>query len=186
MQDLTVFIRLVLASVFLTSAIAKIKPSPTFEKAIQRLSLGFVGSRMSLFVARVLPTCELVLALLLVAGYWLKVIAGIACLMLTLFTILMAVSLARGERFRCNCFGAMSQSEIGFGSLARNIILIAGGLTLVVVSPWFVSLPEVLHVDLLYLSDPGAISILMSVVVAYIVLLAVGEVNVLFHDQVAG
>lgn len=183
MQDVAIFIRVVLASVFLTSAITKIKPSSAFEQATRQLSMGLLGPRLSRFAARVLPLCELVLALSLVTGIWLKLSAGLVFLMLLIFTILMAINLARGNRFRCSCFGAMSKADIGLGSIARNVILLAGSLVLLIASRWANLTVEVLHTDLQYLSDPNTVALLMSGISVYVVLLAMSELDVLFRNQ---
>ena len=58
--------------------------------------------------------------------------AGAVCALglLMAFTLAMAAQLLRGRRPACACFGALSQSPIGWRSVARNVLLmaLAGGL----------------------------------------------------------
>ncbi len=184
MQDLAVVLRIVLIAVFFTSAIAKIKPSTGFEGAIQQFSQGLVGPQLSRIFARALPVFEFVLALLLASGWWLKAVAVVASVTLLLFTAAMAVSLAQGNRVRCNCFGAAS-SAIGIGSLSRNIILIAASLTLLTISSWTASAIEPLHADLQTLSNPNAVALFMAGFGVYAMVLVVSEIDSLFHSTTA-
>ena len=48
-----------------------------------------------------------------------------AAALLGAFTVLLVVRLAQGRRPPCACFGAWSTRPVGFGSVARNVVLIA-------------------------------------------------------------
>ena len=78
------------------------------------------------------PWTELALGAGLVvqlARGWLAATAG---LLLTAFTVLILVQLARGRRPRCACFGAWSARPLGPGHVARNGGLLALAALIVV------------------------------------------------------
>jgi uncharacterized membrane protein YphA (DoxX/SURF4 family) len=56
-------------------------------------------------VARTLPWIELLLALLLLAGRWQRVVMPAASVLLAVFFSLMVRSYVRGEAIDCGCFG---------------------------------------------------------------------------------
>ncbi len=59
--------------------------------------------------------------------------AGILSFVLLLvFSCVLAANMAIGRRPNCACFGSMSKSEIGVGSIARNMVLIALSVMLVI------------------------------------------------------
>lgn len=181
MQDVVLVVRIVLGAVFFTSAVAKWRLSPKLEQVVQQFSLGLASPKLAHFVARVLPVFELALGLAIAAGIWLKFVATLAAVTLLLFTASMTINLVRGNRFRCNCFGAAS-SEIGMGSLSRNIILIVGSLILMVTAPWTASVIEPLHADMQTLSDPNTIALFMAGIGMYAVLLTLEMLASLFRN----
>jgi hypothetical protein len=52
-------------------------------------------------------------------------LAFVAIGLLTVFTVMIAAKLRRGEHPPCACFGAWSAKPIGGGHIARNLALIA-------------------------------------------------------------
>jgi uncharacterized membrane protein YphA (DoxX/SURF4 family) len=79
-------------------------------------------------IARALPWLELLLAVLLVAGLWQRVVTPAASLLLAVFFGLMLRSYARGEGIDCGCFGpgeAISPITLlrDGGLLAASLIL---------------------------------------------------------------
>jgi len=109
----------VLTTVFLVSALAKSLAIETTMKAL--LDFG-VGEKPSRSAAVAVVVCEMFIAvaLLLVP----PVGAPVAGAYLAATSVLLVRSLARGERFECNCFGSGSH-EISGAMLARNALLIA-------------------------------------------------------------
>lgn len=170
MQDVEIIARIVLSAVFITSALAKMRPSPKLEQAVRQFSLGLAGPRLARFIARALPLFELMLGLAIAIGIWLKIAAALAALTLLIFTASMALNLRQGNRFRCNCFGSAS-SEIGVGSVTRNILLIMGSLFLVATASWTVSLIEPLHADIAILSNSSMVALLTAGTSIFAVLL---------------
>jgi len=54
----------------------------------------------------------------------LPIAASLIALLLLIFTMAIAINLARGRRFACNCFGD-SKMAIGPAVLLRNLIVVA-------------------------------------------------------------
>ena len=72
-----------------------------------------------------LPWVEIGLGALLVSGLVRPVAAALAAVLLVLFSVLLAVNLARGRRPPCACFGSRSRAPISAWSLIRNAGLLA-------------------------------------------------------------
>jgi hypothetical protein len=71
------------------------------------------------------PWLEIGLGALLITGVWRPAVALVAAGLLGAFTVLLVLRLAQGQRPPCACFGAWSTRPIGYGSVARNVVLIA-------------------------------------------------------------
>lgn len=175
---LVVVARLTLGLIFLASASTKFRSHETLVRAIQQYGMGRIGSTPASLLARLLPPFELLIALLCISGLWLPLAAGAALGALGVFTLAMALNLAQGRRFRCNCFGSAS-AEIGFGSLCRNLLLLLVSLFVVLRSE-FAGIAA-LRADAKLLTDPTTIAIVLAGCSAFITLLAVGEIDSLFH-----
>jgi methylamine dehydrogenase accessory protein MauD len=122
LDELLLAIRLVLAGVFVAAALAKLTDR---EGARQSLVDFGVPARLAPAAAVALPLAELLLAAgLLVSGTaW--VAAPGAALLLGGFTVAVGLALARGRESDCHCFGRLSAEQIGPGTLARNLALLA-------------------------------------------------------------
>ncbi|MCE5289513.1 MAG: redoxin domain-containing protein [Nocardiaceae bacterium] len=120
MSTATMFARLLLAVVFAVAGSAKLVNPEAVATAVREFGVPRTLVRP---VARALPVIELALAVSLVlaaTALW----AGIASLVLLgLFTSAMAISLARGRRPDCRCFGQVHSSPIGATSIVRNVFL---------------------------------------------------------------
>jgi uncharacterized membrane protein YphA (DoxX/SURF4 family) len=108
----------VLGAVLLLSGAAKLAAGPRW--AAQAAALGSPA-----IAVPVLPWLEVGLGALLVTGVWRPVVAVAAAALLGAFTVLLVLRLAQGRRPPCACFGAWSTRPVGFGSVARNVVLIA-------------------------------------------------------------
>ena len=78
----------------------------------------------------VVPWVELALGALLLAGFGLPWTALAAVALLGMFTVAVAVNLARGRHPPCACFGSLSRRPLGPAVVVRNLIL----LTLAIVA----------------------------------------------------
>lgn len=122
MDTFLLLVRLTLTGVFAISGVAKLADHAGTRRALE----GFgVPPRFTSPLVLLLPIAELATAALLlpasVAGL------GVACALalLGVFTIAIAVALARGRTPPCNCFGQLSARPISRRTLARNGLLLA-------------------------------------------------------------
>jgi putative oxidoreductase len=124
--------RLVLAGVFLTAAAPKLHDPAAFAAAIANYQ-AFPDATVNL-IATVVPALELLGALALLTP-WRRGGALLLASLLLGFTVLLAVSLARGLDLSCGCFGAADGADSGEPvsplHLLRNLGLLAlAGLVL--------------------------------------------------------
>jgi len=108
--------------VFTAAGLAKLsKPRQT---ATMLVDFGIV-KRSSPAAALCLPILELLIALaiLMPSAMWLGVCA--ALLVLGGFTLTVAAAVAQGRHPVCNCFGQAAASPVGWGTVARNLVLMA-------------------------------------------------------------
>jgi hypothetical protein len=124
--------RLVLAAVFCASAVPKFG-NRTGTRATAA-AFG-VPSRLTGSVALALPVAELLVAAALIPASTAALAAGAALVLLAVFSAAVAVSLARGRRPDCHCFGQFSAVPVGWRTLARNAVL-AGLAGFVAIGGW--------------------------------------------------
>jgi peroxiredoxin/uncharacterized membrane protein YphA (DoxX/SURF4 family) len=112
--------RVLLAGVFLVAGIAKL-----FDRDGSRRALTDFGvpERLARWLDILLPIGECVVAVALLPGAtaWLGSVGALS--LLTLFTIGIGVSLARGRRPDCHCFGQLHSAPVGWSTLIRSAIL---------------------------------------------------------------
>ena len=125
---LLVLLRLLLAVVFVVSAFAKVADHDGFRLSLE--SFGVPGGVRPL-AAWLVPALELLIALALLpaASAWLA--AACALGLLLLFTLVIIVNLVGGRRPDCHCFGQLSTRPVGWGSVARNGLLIGAAAAVV-------------------------------------------------------
>jgi methylamine dehydrogenase accessory protein MauD len=114
--------RLLLAAVFAVAGAAKLADLPGSRSAVA----GFgVPDRAAAPLGTLLPIAELAIAVLLLPAAT-ATAAGIAALvLLTLFSVGIAASMARGEAPECHCFGQLHSEPAGSKALVRNLALAA-------------------------------------------------------------
>lgn len=121
--------RLLLAAVFALAAAGKLLDREAARQAVR----DFGGpARGASSIALALIGAELAVATGLIvraAAWW---AATGAALLLALLSLLVARSLHRGERPHCHCFGRLRSAKIGRGTLARNLLLCALAVAVVV------------------------------------------------------
>src|SRR5581483_7115760 len=117
--------RLVLTAVFLVAAVGKLRDPDGSRKAVAELG---VPAPLAAAVARLLPWAELGVALALLPARTAVWGAVGSLVLLVGFLIGIAVSLARGRRPACHCFGQLSSGPIGWTTVARNLVLAAVAL----------------------------------------------------------
>ena len=75
------------------------------------------------WVVAVLPWLELVVGGLLVAQVGGRWTAALACLLLAVFTVAVAIRLRLGDQVPCGCFGETSSEPVSRATLVRNLVL---------------------------------------------------------------
>jgi uncharacterized membrane protein YphA (DoxX/SURF4 family)/thiol-disulfide isomerase/thioredoxin len=115
--------RLVLGAVFLLAGIAKLGDPKGVSKAFS--DFGLPRALAALF-GLLLPLVEIgiAIALIPVALAWYGACAALA--LLSIFVIGIAITLARGRKADCHCFGQLHSAPVGRSTLVRNGML--GGL----------------------------------------------------------
>ncbi len=182
MQEVTLVLRIALGVLFLTSGVTKMRTFSALAQAVQQYGLGLVGPKLARIVARLLPSFELILGLMIITGIWLKIIALTTGGLLLVFTVSMAINFVRGNQFSCNCFGATS-SDIGIGSLSRNVILIFASILLSVLAPWYIPGITLLRTDVQIVSSTDAVALFAVGVGLYALLFLVSEIDILLRSS---
>ena len=128
---LLLFLRLVLAAVFLYAAYMKLRePWMLFAMAIDAYQL--LPQWASMLLGRTLPWVELALGIWLAAGIALRYAAAGATLLLGVFLGIMIRTYAIGLKIDCACFGLGEQ--ISGQTLLRDSILLGLSVALTVMA----------------------------------------------------
>jgi uncharacterized membrane protein YphA (DoxX/SURF4 family) len=124
--------RLLLALVLLVACLAKLADRAGSREAV----LGFgVPEALAGSVTTLLPLAELAAAVLLVPAATARAGAVIAAALLVSFCAGITRSIAHGEAPDCHCFGQLHSSPAGPKTLARNLLLGAAAVLVVVGGP---------------------------------------------------
>jgi thiol-disulfide isomerase/thioredoxin len=117
--------RLVLAGVFAVAGVAKLVD----RKGTRKAAVDFgAPNRIAGALAIAIPLAELAVAGLLLPASTAVYGALGAVALLTLFTVAIAISVARGRAPDCHCFGQLHSAPAGWRTLARNGVLLGIGL----------------------------------------------------------
>jgi peroxiredoxin len=112
--------QLLLIAVFLLAGVTKLASRQGTRNTLIDFGL---SSRLASKFAIFLPLVELMIAFLLIPrslAWW---GAAGTLVLLSLFTIAIAVNLARGRKPPCQCFGQLHSAPIGWSTVARNVAL---------------------------------------------------------------
>lgn len=106
---------------FLVAGLRKLRDSGATAASLQGFGIpaAMVGS-----LAPLLPWSELAVALLLLLPGVAVLGAGLALLLLTVFTLVLVSMLLRGKRPACNCFGQAPDKPISWWTATRNGLLL--------------------------------------------------------------
>jgi len=127
MSAAVVVLRIALAAVFGAAGWAKFADVSGTRQAARDFG---VPAAAAPAVAFVVPLLELAVAVLLVLGPVVVGAAG-ALILLGVFTVAVATSLARGRRPDCHCFGRLQSERVSSRTLVRNgILLVAAAVVL--------------------------------------------------------
>ena len=112
--------QLLLSVVFAVAAVAKLADQAGTRRAIEDFG---VVPRLAPAGALVLPTVELAIAATLLPAATAPWAGFAAAALLLVFGAAVARSLRVGSAPDCNCFGGLTQTEVGRGTLLRNLLL---------------------------------------------------------------
>lgn len=120
-MSLVLFIaRLLLAATFVAAGVAKLMDPAGSRKSMSDFG---VPERLTPALGLLLPLAEILCALALLPGASAMWGASGILVLLLLFIAGMSLSLARGRRPDCRCFGQMQSSPIGWRTVLRNVVL---------------------------------------------------------------
>lgn len=117
-------LRLIIAALFLYAAAIKIDDPTKFAQDIR--SYQVFSQTATNLMAYTIPWLELVVAILLVIGFWRREARLLIAGMLIAFTILKAIALSRGLPLDCGCFGDTMLAELsrGWNGVWLNLALL--------------------------------------------------------------
>jgi uncharacterized membrane protein YphA (DoxX/SURF4 family) len=115
-------LRIVLGIIFIYAAIEKISDPAAFSNSINNYKL--LPLSLVNILAISLPWIELSAGLLLLFGVYVKENSTIISILLIVFFVAIAISLARGLNIDCGCFGTSDGAKISLIKLGENLVLI--------------------------------------------------------------
>jgi hypothetical protein len=120
--DAVIAIRTLIALVFLSAAIGKMRDWPIFQGVVANYRLlpqVLVGP-----VTYVLPPAEAAIGAILATGLFAPWAEGAAALLLGAFAVAMAINLLRGRRhIHCGCFQGTLKQPLRWTLVSRNVLL---------------------------------------------------------------
>jgi hypothetical protein len=121
MKWLNLVSRILIAGIFIFSAIAKILEADAFEVYIYQL--GILSFDWSAWLARLIIGTEMVLAIGFLTRAYFKIVWSIALITLLLFSLFLLLKIMAGEDSNCFCFGELL-SFTPMESLVKNLLLL--------------------------------------------------------------
>lgn len=123
----TAILRMAAGALFIYSGIFKAADTESFGKII--IMYNIVPEILTPYFAIIISHLELVVGILLLAGYKIRSASFVTIMLLVVFTIAISVNLARGAKFDCGCF------ELGRFGISENIspVLIVRNITLLLI-----------------------------------------------------
>ncbi len=128
-----IVLRIALGAIFVYAGYVKLKdPWELFALAISSYNL--LPLKAVELVARTLPWAEVVIGLMLIAGFQLRIAATACSLLLLVFFSLMVRAYAKGMEIACGCFGP--GEVISWRTLLRDGSMLAGSLLITMAAFW--------------------------------------------------
>jgi len=115
--------RIIVGFVFLYAGSQKINSPSAFAESINGYKL--FPEVVINFFAIFIPWLEVVIGLMLIFGIAVRENSFIISSLLTLFILLIVISMLRGLEIDCGCFGESNKNQIGIKKLVENILLLS-------------------------------------------------------------
>ena len=132
MNTALIVARLALLAVFAVAAFAKVADLPGSRRALE----GFgVPLRFVSVGAIVLPTVELLTAVLMLAPETARAGGVLGAFVLTVFIAGIGQAIRRGRTPDCHCFGQLHSKPAGIGTIVRNLLLLCTAIFVAVAGP---------------------------------------------------
>ena len=128
MEDLQLYIRLLLGAVFLTAAVGKFLDIEGSKKAAMEFG---APESLAPTIAFGLPVVEIAIGIMLLSVNYAGIGAVGAIILLAVFTVLMGFQKIKGKAPDCHCFGAVGSEPVSGVTIARNIGLILMAIVVV-------------------------------------------------------
>ena len=140
-------IRALLGWILLTSALGKFWNLPEFRADLQTYPL-MTGQNVG-WVGYFIPSIELILALNLLVGFYWRLSALGAAVLLGVFTIAVVAQIRRGNSGPCACGGLMPTHSIGRWHLTTNVALLVAAGALAVITETSAAAPTPAEIPML-------------------------------------
>ncbi|MBK6914110.1 MAG: DoxX family membrane protein [Ignavibacteriales bacterium] len=127
---LLLILRVIVGFVFLYAGAQKINSPSAFAESINAYKL--FPEILINFFAVFIPWLEVVSGLMLIFGIAVRENSFIISSLLTLFILLIVISMFRGLEIDCGCFGDSTVNPIGFKKLVENIVLLLMSILLMI------------------------------------------------------
>ena len=114
-------VRLAGAAVWLFAGITKLTDLNSFHAQVDAYQL-LPHAAVAPF-AYALPLVEVALGCYLLAGALVRQVAIASCVLMAVFVCAQAQAWARGLSIDCGCFGSVTRSTVGAGTIARDLAL---------------------------------------------------------------
>jgi uncharacterized membrane protein YphA (DoxX/SURF4 family) len=160
--------RFALALVLVVAGLAKIADTDDFADSI--MSFEIVNPRWARRLAAWLPRAELIAGSALLAGALVPFVAAAVGMLLVAFTAVLSRALVRGRSVRCGCFGFAGSRPIGWGSISRNVLLVAAAGTALGYAPAVMSIAPQGALQATSTSDANAIAALTCALAGLLIL----------------
>lgn len=130
--------RILVGLVMLIAGIAKVKAGPQqFSRAI--LGYDLVTPGVAFLLSRTLPWLEVVTGVCLIIGLFCAAASLIAFALLLVFSAALTMSLYRGRKHDCGCFGLGTVKRVRWQMVYRNLLLMGALAMTYLITGGFVS-----------------------------------------------
>ena len=157
LATLILIARLAIGSFLLPSGLGKLADLAGFTAGVRDYRI--LPNHLVPVFSRLLPWLEIVLALALLLGVLVPIAAVGVSVLVSCFTIAVAINLARGWQINCQCHGVAGSRTISWGTVARNLPLIGLSLWLGIAAPGALTWTDWLQgwtIDLTLIGSPAA------------------------------